>query len=214
LRDHFNIKDSGTKEGYMFNFEGHEIIDFGDDKYTKGRPHPMIDPGTRIDAISKLMDRDDVAVVLFDNVLGYGSNTDMAESLAPSIKKVIKHKKAQNKEIVFIASVCGTESDIQTYSSQVKKLEDAGVLVLKTNAEAVFTAIEALKYIESNTKTDLSNIEKETLLNSELKVINIGLESFADTILKHEGKVVQYNWAPIAGGDKKIQSLLDKLNSL
>ncbi len=212
VKDHFNIKDSNKKEGYMLNFEGHQIIDFGDDMYTKGRPHPMIDPGTRKDAINKLIDQDDVAIVVFDNVLGYGSNEDMAGALIPSIQKITEAKKAKGQEILFIASVCGTEEDTQVYSLQVEKLNEAGVLVLDTNAEAIYTAIEALEYINSNKELKASN-HNRGLLNDELKVINMGLESFANTILKHNGQVVQYNWAPIAGGDKKMQNLLDTLNS-
>jgi len=213
LKDHFDIKDDIKKEGYMLNFEGHEIIDFGDDMYTKGRPHPMIDPKTRVDAINNLINKDDIAIVLFDNVLGYGSNEDMAGALAPSIINVIKTKRAKGEEILFIASVCGTEEDIQSYSSQVEKLMDAGVLVLDTNAKASYMAIEALEYINGNRKFKIENDNADLFLNNEIGVINIGLENFAKTILKHNGKVVQYNWAPIAGGDKKMQNLLDKLNS-
>ena len=197
----------------MLNFEGHEIIDFGDDMYTKGRPHPMIDPKTRIEAINKIITMDDVAVVLFDNVLGYGSNDDMAGALAPSIKKVITAKKEKGQDILFVASVCGTEEDFQVYSEQVDTLREAGVLVLDTNAEAVYTVIEALEYLQGNRESKSSKQSDELFLNKELGVINIGLENFANTVLKHEGKVVQYNWSPIAGGDKKMQSLLEILNS-
>ena len=213
LKDHFQIKHDKKKEGYMLNFEGHEIIDFGDDMYTKGRPHPMIDPKTRVDAINGLKDKDDVAIVLFDNVLGYGSNIDMASALAPSIKNIIEKKKAKNREILFIASVCGTEEDIQVYSSQVEKLKEAGVLVLDTNAEAVYLAIKALDYINGKGELQSSNGNDDLFLNKELAVINIGLEDFAETILEHNGNVVQYNWAPIAGGDKRIQGLLETLNT-
>lgn len=214
LKDYFNIKDSKNPEGYMLNYEGHEIIDFGDDKYTKGRPHPMIDPSTRIDILNKLIEKEDVAIVLFDNVLGYGSNDDMAGALAPEIKKVIEYKNSKGQDILFIASVCGTEEDKQVYSSQVTELKEAGVLVLDTNAEATYTAIEALKYLQTEDKTTVSEINKNGLLNTDLKVINIGLENFANTVLSHGGQVVQYNWSPIAGGDKKTQGLLDLLNSL
>ncbi len=213
LKDHFQIENDVKKEGYMLNFEGHEIIDFGDDMYTKGRPHPMIDPKTRIEAINKIITMDDVAVVLFDNVLGYGSNDDMAGALAPSIKKVITAKKEKGQDILFVASVCGTEEDFQVYSEQVDTLREAGVLVLDTNAEAVYTVIEALEYLQGNRESKSSKQSDELFLNKELGVINIGLENFANTVLKHEGKVVQYNWSPIAGGDKKMQSLLEILNS-
>lgn len=212
LKDHFKIENDVKREGYMLNYEGHKIIDFGDDMYTKGRPHPMIDPKSRIEAIDNLIHEENVAIVLFDLVLGYGSNEDMAGALTPSIKRLIQAKKEKSEEILFVASVCGTEEDIQRYSSQVEKLEEAGVLVLETNAKAVYLVIEALEYLNGNGEATLSNNYEDLFINKELEVINIGLQNFANTILKHEGKVVQYNWSPIAGGDKRLQGLLDKIN--
>lgn len=213
LKEYFNASDDSEKEGYMLNYDGHEIIDYGDDMYTKGRPHPMIDPSTRINAIKDLRDRKDVAIVLLDNVIGYGGSSDMAGALAPHIKETINHKSDNGEELLFIASVCGTEEDIQVYSEQVEKLREAGVLVLDTNAEAVFTAIKALGYLKDQ-NTNENKSQEKTLLNSDLKVLNMGLKSFAETILNHGGQVVQYDWAPIAGGDKKMQGILDILNSL
>lgn len=213
FKEHFNVSKEAHKEGYMLNFDGHEIIDYGDDMYTKGRPHPMIDPSTRIEAIKNLKDKSDVAIVLLDNVIGYGGNLDMAGALAPYIKQVIEYKQDKGEDILFIAAVCGTEEDIQVYSDQVAKLREAGVLVLDTNAEVVFTAIKALDYLNNeNISKELS--EEKTLLNSDLKVLNLGLKSFAETILSHGGQVTQYDWAPIAGGDKKMQKILKILNSL
>lgn len=213
FKEHFNVSDDNKKEGYMLNFDGHEIIDYGDDMYTQGRPHPMIDPSTRIDAIKKLRDRNDVAIVLLDNVIGYGGNSDMAGALAPHIKETIKQKKDNGEDILFIAAVCGTEEDIQVYSEQVEKLREAGVLVLDTNAEVVLTAISALDYLDNESANNIK-VQEKNLLNSDLRVINMGLKSFAETILSHGGEVVQYDWAPIAGGDKKMQGILDALNSL
>ena len=94
------------------NDKGSIIIDFGDDEYTKGRPHPMIDPTSRIDAFNKLKNNNEVAIVLFDNVIGYGSNTDMASAISPPIKGLIEYKKDKGEEIIIIGSVCGTEEDI------------------------------------------------------------------------------------------------------
>lgn len=211
--EHFDISEGNEKEGYMLHFDGNEIIDYGDDMYTQGRPHPMIDPSTRIAAIKELKDREDVAVVLLDNVIGYGGNPDMAGELAPHIKDLIDYKQDNGKDILFIAAVCGTEEDIQVYSDQVAKLREVGVLVLDTNAEAVYTAIDALDYLKNENLDEDKKVE-ENLLNGGLRVVNLGLKSFAETILSHGGQVVQYDWAPIAGGDKKMQGILNALNSL
>lgn len=111
--------------------KSHTFIDFGDDEYTKGKPHPMIDPSIRNDAFLHYAKKDDAAVLLFDIVLGYGSHEDPAGNLAPVIRKI-----RQEKDVLFIASVCGTESDPQVYSRQVSQLKELGVIVASSNANA------------------------------------------------------------------------------
>ncbi|WP_422485748.1 acyl-CoA synthetase FdrA [Gudongella sp. DL1XJH-153] len=191
--------------------EGNKIIDYGDDQYTKGRPHPMIDPSTRIEAIKKLKDDESVAIVLFDNVIGHGSSTDMAGALGPHIKDVLEYKRSRNQDIVFIASVCGTEEDIQIYSKQVKELEKSGVVVLDTNAQVAKLGLEAMEYINERRTVEKS---QSGLFDSELRVVNIGLESFANTLYEQNLSVVQYNWTPVAGGNKELQKMLRKLENL
>lgn len=109
----------------------HLCIDFGSDEYTKGKPHPMIDPSTRNQAFIDFSKKEDTAILLFDIVLGYGSHEDPAANLLPIINKI-----KEDKNIVFIASVCGCEDDLQCYSKQVKQLESAGVIVAQSNAIA------------------------------------------------------------------------------
>ncbi len=55
----------------------------------------------------------------------------------------------------------------------------------------------------------MSNINK--LFNSELKVINIGLENFYQDMKKQEVEVINVDFRPTAGGNKKMASLLSKL---
>lgn len=111
--------------------EPHTFIDFGDDEYTKGKPHPMIDPSTRNEAFLQYANNDDAAVILFDLVLGYGSHEDPARNLAPVIREI-----QQEKDLIFIASVCGTDEDPQSYSRQVSQLKGLGVIVSSSNANA------------------------------------------------------------------------------
>ena len=51
----------------------------------------------------------------------------------------------------------------------------------------------------------------EELFKSEIKVINIGLESFYQDLKKQEVSVIHVNWRPIAGGNKRIAALLSRL---
>ena len=190
------------------NDKGSIIIDFGDDEYTKGRPHPMIDPTSRIDAFNKLKNNNEVAIVLFDNVIGYGSNTDMASAISPPIKGLIEYKKDKGEEIIIIGSVCGTEEDIQSYKDQVNILKESGVVVVDSNASAAKLAKECLEYINS----DREPISKaDSFLNTPLKIINMGLLSFAQTLFNKGVQVVQYDWSPIAGGNKELQRMLNLL---
>ena len=53
--------------------------------------------------------------------------------------------------------------------------------------------------------------EKEKLFSKELKVINIGIEMFADDLEKQNVDVIHVNWRPPAGGDLDILKLLEKL---
>lgn len=72
----------------MLQLGGNVVIDLGDDAYTKGKPHPMIDPAKRIECMEKAMDDPTTGVILFDVMLGYGSHPDMAGALLPTIRKL------------------------------------------------------------------------------------------------------------------------------
>ena len=149
--------------------------------------------------------KNETAVILLDNVIGYGGHEDMAGVFAPVIKE-IKEDKAY-KDIVFIASITGTESDPQKYSEQAKKLKESGAIVCESNAQATRLAMGIIKCLEDK-EINVSNSdskeqsEQPNLINSDLVVVNVGLVKFAETIKKYDAKVIQYNWAPIAGGNK------------
>ncbi len=117
---------------------GHLILDLGDDDYTKGRPHPMIDPGVRDAPLIEALARTDLAVILLDVVIGYGAHADPAGHLA---KTIAQHSTDISPHL--IASVTGTEADGQVRSTQIAKLEAAGVHVAPSNAEATAWAIRA-----------------------------------------------------------------------
>ena len=48
----------------------------------------------------------------------------------------------------------------------------------------------------------------------ELKVLNIGLETFKEALEKQNVSVVQVNWKPEAGGNVKLLAIIDKLREL
>lgn len=106
--------------------EGHEFIDLGADQYTRGRPHPMIEPELRNDHVARAVSDPAVSVILVDVVLGYGAHENPAA--------VLLRNDVAKKTIV--ASVTGTEQDPQGWSRQVALLREAGVLVAASNAHA------------------------------------------------------------------------------
>jgi hypothetical protein len=119
----------------------HTLLDLGADEYTIGRPHPMIEPAVRTDVLAKTLQRSDVAVVLLDVVLGYGAHADPAGAVA----QTIAHSNAPCP--LIIASVCGTDADPQGYAEQVQKLEQAGVIVAASNAEAADFAVRVVQSV-------------------------------------------------------------------
>ena len=55
--------------------------------------------------------------------------------------------------------------------------------------------------------------DKPDLLKGPLKVINLGLESFADELTAQGVETRHVDWSPPAGGDAKLAALLSKLGS-
>ncbi len=110
----------------------HTIIDMGDDEFTQGRPHPMIDPSGKDARIRDEIADPTTAVVLFDVVLGYGSADDPTAELI----SIIESARADGTTLAFIGYVCGTDLDPQDHAKAVAGLQSAGVLVATSNAEA------------------------------------------------------------------------------
>ncbi len=214
------------KEGYLLDERGYQVIDYGDDKYTQGRAHPMIDPATRIDAIKKFGADPKTGILLLDVVLGYGSHPDMAGVLAPVIRETLENARKAGRQLHVIATVCGTRQDPQNYDQSVVVLKAAGALVEDSNAKAVRLALQlkGVTYTEADKRVVKRDFQKVALpqpsnqlmelLTTKPRVINIGLESFNESILKFGGKSVQYTWRPVAGGNKKLIRILNKLAKL
>lgn len=117
--------------------EAHTVVDLGDDEFTRGRPHPMIDPGLRNERILREAADPKVAVILLDVVLGHGAHADPAGSVAPAIEAARARAREAGRAIAFVASVCGTARDPQDLGRQEATLRGAGVLLADSNAAAV-----------------------------------------------------------------------------
>ena len=111
--------------------DGHRVVDLGDDAFTLGRPHPMIDGRVRREWIEREGRDPGTAVLLLDVVLGYGAHADPVAELLPALDAV-----RQERRIAIVASVCGTDHDPQNRTAQVGALRAHGVAVMPSNAQA------------------------------------------------------------------------------
>ncbi len=96
----------------------------------------MIEPRLRNAYVEEAALDPTVAVILLDVVLGHGSHEDPAGVLRTAVETATKHVDSEGREIVFVASVCGTDDDSQGFTQQVQTLIDAGVVVADSNAQA------------------------------------------------------------------------------
>jgi succinyl-CoA synthetase alpha subunit len=130
----------------------HTIIDMGDDEFTQGRPHPMIDPSLRDMRIREEVADPSTAVVLFDVVLGYGASLDPTTGLVGSIGRAKAKAEAEGRCVAFIGYVCGTDRDPQDRAAIVAGLQSAGVFVASSNAEAAVWSATLIAERKGRTK--------------------------------------------------------------
>jgi FdrA protein len=163
----------------------------------------MIDNDLRIRRMKQEAEDSEVGLILLDVVLGEGSHMDPAGELAP----VIKELKEKRKDIEFVAMVLGTEDDPQDVQSQIDQLKDAGVTVFRTATEAV--EYISLRYSAIN-QNEGAPVDLEQL-KQPLAAINVGLESFYESLTSQGAQAVHVEWRPPAGGNEKMAALLAKM---
>ena len=118
---------------------GHSIVDYGEDEYTRGRAHPMIDQRLRLQRLEAAGRDPRVGVILLDVVLGYGAHPDPASELAPVINSAVEAGAA------VVVSLCGTKGDPQDRDRQAQLLNEAGASVWLSNAAAAGHAISLVE---------------------------------------------------------------------
>ncbi len=121
---------------------GHTCIDLGEEEYTRGRPHPMIDPAARAELLATVAADPTVGLILLDVVIGHASHADPAGAIIPAITAA----RMARPDLIFVGHVLGTEADPQVRSRQVRALTDAGVHLASTNAVAAQMAALAVAH--------------------------------------------------------------------
>lgn len=224
IADALDLDRIKGEEGYILNTNGFQVMDLGDDIYTQGKPHPMIDPDVRVNKLQEVLKDESTGVILLDVVLGYGSHDDMAGQLAPSIKEALDEAKENGRDLHVITSIVGTKQDPQGYDKAVQTLEDAGAIVEESNERAVRLALKFMgKEVTfpnkevvpfDGEKVELPEVSEKVLelFNNSPRVINIGIQSFTQSIKDFGGEALQFNWRPRAGGNKKLIRILNELD--
>lgn len=113
--------------------QGHTAVDLGEEEFTVGRPHPMLDNDLRIRRLLQEARDPQAAVIMLDVVIGYGAHPDPAAELGPAIRQA---KRMAERELIVVAAVTGTEQDPQHLSAQAAALREAGAILCESNAAA------------------------------------------------------------------------------
>jgi FdrA protein len=139
----------------------HSILDLGEEEFTQGRAHPMIDSTIRRLRLVEESQDPEVGVILMDFVLGHGSNPNPVGAMLQEIELVKETARKSGKYLSILAHVCGTKGDPQGYDESIRNLESAGVLVFPTNALAAV----ASAHIISRGNLDLKKIYQTCFVN-------------------------------------------------
>jgi len=188
-------------DGYMLRAGGHWIVDLGDDAYTRGRPHPMIDPSLRKEMMLGLCGDPAIGVLLLDVVLGYGAHPDPAGEAARAVN-ALRAARGDGSPLRVIATLTGTAGDPQDRDTQAARLEEASIVIADSARAAVLLAARA---VVANTQAPG---EPPALLRAAPHVVNIGLRGFADDLHANGVHVVHQQWQPAAGGNERLQRLI------
>jgi FdrA protein len=186
----------------VLHSRAHTIIDLGGDEFTVGRLHPMIDNDLRIRRLRQEAADPEVGLIVLDVVLGEGVHPDPASELAPVIQEVIG-----NLGIEVVAIVVGTEDDPQNLEAQIDRLKDAGAIVFRSVTEAVEHASRRLSLSAPGAQPAVA-LDR---FKQPLAAINVGLESFYDSLTAQGAQAVHVDWRPPAGGNEKLAALLAKM---
>jgi FdrA protein len=179
----------------------HEILDLGDDEYTVGRLHPMIDQDLRLRLLRQEAADPQVSLILLDVVLGEGPHADPAGELSPAIAEA----RSRRPELEVAALVIGTDEDPQDLGQQIETLERAGARVFRTAGELVDFATQRLPGSEES--------GKPVPLEPVGGAINVGLESFYDSLMTQGAPAVQVEWKPPAGGNETLAAILARMKN-
>ncbi|HEY84897.1 MAG TPA: acyl-CoA synthetase FdrA [Chloroflexi bacterium] len=191
------------------------IVDLGEDEFTVGRLHPMMDNDLRIRRLLAEAEDPEVAVILLDVVLGDGAHPDPSGELAPAIAQARTIAQEAGRYLEVVAIVVGTDEDPQDFDRQVELLQEAGARVESSNDGAVRYVgrlIQALNQATADRRPPTAGTPVDlSVLQQPLAAINAGLNSFTESVIDQEASAIQVDWKPPAGGNEKLMDILARL---
>jgi FdrA protein len=191
--------------------QAHTIVDLGEDEFTQGRLHPMMDNDLRIRRLQQEAEDEEVAAILLDVVLGYGAHPDPAGELAPAIARARATAQEAGRSLEVVAVVVGTDEDPQGLDGQVEQLKAAGAQVETSNEAAVRYVGRMLRRREGEDEGESLKPVDLDVLRGPLAAINVGLTSFAESLQAQGAEVIQVDWRPPAGGNERLMAILQRL---
>lgn len=196
--------------------QAHTILDLGEDLFTVGRLHPMLDNDLRLRRLRQEAADPDVSLIYIDVVLGDGAHPDPAAELAPAIAAV---RAAHGVEVVVV--IIGTDEDPQDLAAQAQRFEAAGAAVFRDvtaaneHITARFAPSDQRRLSSLGQFPGVSKPQRVPSgvadLNTPFAAINIGLESFHDSLIDQGAESVHVVWRPPAAGNEKLMGILAKL---
>jgi FdrA protein len=189
----------------------HRILDLGADDLTVGRLHPMLDPSARDARVRDAGRSPEVGLLLLDLVLGRAVHPDPAGSLGAAIHEARQAAARDGRSLLVVGSVVGTERDPQGLHRQVAALEAAGVEILPSNAQAARVRCSGAEAGSRSDGPGRFPVSLDSLLDRPLRVINLGLEVFAEALEAEGVSIVHVDWRPPAG-DVGVAALLARLH--
>lgn len=181
---------------------GHSVVDLGADEFTAGRLHPMIDNDLRLRRLRQEAADPEAGLILIDVVLGQGAHPDPAAELAPAIQEA-----TAREGLHVVALLVGTDQDPQGLDEQHERLAAAGARVFRGTA----AALEAVGELLAEPAGPLPRPVSLSAFQDVPAAVNVGLESFFESVLDQGAQAVQVDWRPPAGGDDRLAGILRKM---
>lgn len=186
----------------------HCVVDMGADELTAGKPHPMLDAQPLAERIALEAADSEVGLLLFDVVLGDGTNADPAAVLGPAVEAARERAAGEGRPLTVVALLQGTSGDPQDLEAQAARLTDAGALVCRSLEDALAAAWE---HVAQWLPEEPAAAVPPAAVAPPFAAITVGVEAFHTSLIAQGVSAVQVDWRPPAGGDPDLMDLLRRM---